>query len=302
MLAFSSLPHLGSFRSFLPVLLFRLLLQPDSELQSLCLRCLAKYRLPFLLPYLPHLQRLVDDGAYKEEMAAFALSPSSPACSLLPEHRLPLSAVLTRLLYPKLVQAGRKQQRGRATVGQRRAAVLSYLAGLQQDELRGLLSIMLTPFMPLLRTAAGLTADEESGQQTAEARHRSRKEKRDEDEAVMLRECLPTLPEVVPGLIAAAVEGAEGEGAEVALSRQLGFLRLVEAMLAQMRSVVRVYLPPLLLVMMRLLKRANDRIDEYRRRQHTRLQEGPAEDDAAQQEDEVQDTEDEEEAVQQLRR
>ena len=254
-----TLAHLAVYRSYLPVFFCRLLRHPDAEVQGLALKALSKWRWAWLAPYQPRLQRLVGEGTWREELTAFHLDPAvSP---IAPAHRRPLAAVLTRLLYPRLAQT--KTQRGKAGPGQKRAAILAYLAGLQAEELAPLISIMLAPFTSTLTTAyggaqAGALAPPRAGVEGQKAK--------EVDEAAMLRECSPILPEVNAACVEAAVVAGvrTGEGGEVELGKQVGLLRLLEAVLAQMRSVVRPYLPHLLTVLLAILQRANTRIDLHR--------------------------------------
>ena len=258
-----TLSHLSTLRSFFPAFLFRLLVHPDAEVQGLALKGLAKWGWAWMKPYTAHLQKLVGDG-WREEMTVWHLH--TDVSPIERTHRPPLTAVITRIVYPRLMQT--KAQRGKATVSQRRAAILAWLAGLQHEEMSGLIAIMLAPFMHTLRAAAGME-EEERMEEEGTGKVKGKKEKREEDEAVILRECFAALPAVSVDHLAAAIErGArDADGADVDLAKQVGLLRLLETLLSQMRSVLQGYLPHFLIVLLAMLKRANDRIDEYRRAQ-----------------------------------
>ena len=251
-------PHL---RAFLPRFLSRLLPHGDCEVQSLALKCLSKWRWPWLNPYAPRLQRLVGEATWREEMTAFHLDPQvSPIAAA---HRRPLAAVLMRLLYPRLVAA--RVQRGKATVGQRRAAILAYLAGLQHEEMAPLIATMLAPFTRTLAAASVAEGTTGESERVEVKTVKGKQAAREEDEAVMLQECSPNLPVIDPALIATSVAAGvpTAEVGDVELSKQVGLLRLLEALLSQMRSVVQGYLPHLLVVLLAILHRANARIDQH---------------------------------------
>ena len=272
-----TLQHLGVYRAFFPAFLFRLLVHGDGEVQGLALKGLGKWGWQWLKPYQARLLRLIGEGTWREEMTAWPLDPEVSTVDA--QHRRPLSAVVIRLLYPKLTQSGGKAQRGKSTVAQRRAAILAYLAGLHHEELEALIAIMTSPFVRTLRIAAGLTPVEESSATTV---CKGKQEARESDEAVILRECSPTLPPVDLRHIAEAIDRGlvDAHEADVDLGKQVGFVRLLDALLSQMRSVLRGYLPHLLVILLAALKRANERIDDFRNRAAAKPEEDVGTDDA----------------------
>jgi hypothetical protein len=105
-----------SFASFLPCLYstlvfndrpltyimlpVRLLTRNNEAVAKLALQCLATYRFDWLTPYLPHLERLISGRTLREEMVLFPLS--SDTSPIQPQHRLPLTELIIRILWPKL--------------------------------------------------------------------------------------------------------------------------------------------------------------------------------------------------------
>ena len=267
--AFSSLHSLDRFRSYFPVFLYRLLIHHDTEVQTLALQCLAKYKYAFLTPYLPSLLRLVDEGTHREEMATFHLSPAVSVVER--SHRVQLSAVLVRLLFTKMEK--RKEKRGKRSTADRRSVVLAYLAGLQEDEITALIAIMLQPWQHLIRLAAGEAAnDNNNGYSDSATVVKSKKDKKAEDEQVFVSESTSHLPALQPSSLSTVMSGLIDLD-DPALVKQMGFLRLLEALLSQMRSVVQRYLPHVCLVLMRMLGRVMQRIEAVRQKRDQRLDE-----------------------------
>ena len=261
--SFSSLHSLDRYRAYFPVFLYRLLIHHDTEVQSLSLHCLAKYKYAFITPYLPHLLRLVDEATHREEMATFHLSPAVSVVER--SHRLQLSAVLVRLLFVKMEK--RKEARGKRSTADRRSVVLAYLAGLQEQEITALIAIMLQPWQRVVRAAAGESPEDQlRGTEDGTALAKSKKDKKAEDELVFVTESTAHLPPLNPSSLSTAI-GELDELADPALVKQMGFLRLLEALLSQMRSVVQQYLPHVCLVLMRMLRRVMQRIEAVKQQQ-----------------------------------
>jgi hypothetical protein len=82
------------------ILLVRLLTRNNEEVAKLALQCLATYRFEWLTPYLPHLERLISDRTLREELVLFPLAPDTS--TIQPQHRLPLTEIIIRILWPKL--------------------------------------------------------------------------------------------------------------------------------------------------------------------------------------------------------
>lgn len=78
----------------------RLLTRNDEAVAKLALQCLATYRFEWLLPYLSHLERLIAEDTFREEMVLFPLTGES--VTIQPPHRSPLTELIIRILWPKL--------------------------------------------------------------------------------------------------------------------------------------------------------------------------------------------------------
>ncbi|BDA46528.1 probable small subunit processome component 20 homolog [Coccomyxa sp. Obi] len=119
------------------------LLASDPSLQQAALKCLKGFKLKYLGPYMERLLRLAADATLREELMAFPLSPTADA-AIQPEHRAGLTAVLVRLLWPKMrKRSGRLG--GKGAPGSARAAILNFLTALEPPELRPLLVLFLIP-------------------------------------------------------------------------------------------------------------------------------------------------------------
>jgi len=128
------------------------LLDIDTTVQTSALRCLAAFKLPFLMPYSDRLLKLADNKTLRAELAAFPLSPDSKAvlrdgeegAALLEEHRQGLVPLLIRLLYPKMRKRNGRLG-GKGAPGSARAAILNFLSAAKTGELQSLLQLFLEP-------------------------------------------------------------------------------------------------------------------------------------------------------------
>ena len=142
-----------------------LLSKNNPPIQKLSLDCIMTWKFDFLLPYKEHLEKLIDEKTFREEMILFNLIPNltsstnlpsiifssetenntnSSIINITPEHRLKLSKYITLIMWPKL--SSRKLRTGRRSISLRRSIILSYLSSLQSNELEFFFSLVLHPF------------------------------------------------------------------------------------------------------------------------------------------------------------
>ncbi|TFK68467.1 hypothetical protein BDN72DRAFT_821164 [Pluteus cervinus] len=112
-----------------------LLSHPERNLQSLALSCILMYKSPSLIGSEELLRSLLDQARWRESLTALDLTELEDA------HRSVVVDVMIRLLFGLMLE-----KRGRSTRGaDRRAAVLSVLAGCSDEELGVLVDLMLKP-------------------------------------------------------------------------------------------------------------------------------------------------------------
>lgn len=149
----------GAFaNALLHELFFDLLMKSDEVVSKLALRCLFCFGKKHLTPYKEQLNRIADAATFREELTTFNISEE--AGLVLKEHRPQLLPVLLRLLYSKCVS--KKGRNTGDTVAARRAAILAYLAALEEVELASFVELVVRAFdvkieVPTLKTPAART-------------------------------------------------------------------------------------------------------------------------------------------------
>ena len=183
-------------------LLVALLKDADPTVQQAALRCLERFKLAHLQPYLARLQGLVPLTRQGMERLPLAADAED---GVLEAHRAGFVPVLLRLLYPSIRK--RKQRlTAKASKASARAVVLNYLAALRTAELRPLLELVLEPVVAdLARTGASM-------------REVARWLDADGDAA----------PAATAGVVAAMGVVGEADARKVASRRSLGFLNMFE--------------------------------------------------------------------------
>ncbi|DAZ99386.1 TPA: LOW QUALITY PROTEIN: hypothetical protein N0F65_005288, partial [Lagenidium giganteum] len=128
--------------SFLHEFFFDLLMKSDEAVSKVALQCMYCFGRKQLSAYKDQLNRIVDSASFREELTNFDIREE--AGIVLKEHRSTLVPVLMRLLYSKCVS--KKGRNTGDTVGARRAAILSYLAGLAPSELASFVELVVRAF------------------------------------------------------------------------------------------------------------------------------------------------------------
>ncbi|KAI0628424.1 armadillo-type protein [Trametes polyzona] len=111
-----------------------LLSHPDRSLQRLALSCVLTYKPPALVSHEDTLRTLLDDTKWRDELTQLEFVQFEP------DERPELVSVIIRLLYGMMLE-----KKGRTRGADRRAAILSTLAGCADDELPLLVDLMLQP-------------------------------------------------------------------------------------------------------------------------------------------------------------
>ncbi|KAI0070349.1 hypothetical protein K474DRAFT_1670178 [Panus rudis PR-1116 ss-1] len=111
-----------------------LLSHPDRQLQKLALSCIQTYKSPHLSRYQDSLQMLLDDTRWRDELTQLQIA------EIERDERPQVVNVLIRILFGLMLE-----KKGRGRGAERRAAVLTALAGCTDEELGLLVDLMLKP-------------------------------------------------------------------------------------------------------------------------------------------------------------
>uniref|UniRef100_K3WHG9 Uncharacterized protein n=1 Tax=Globisporangium ultimum (strain ATCC 200006 / CBS 805.95 / DAOM BR144) TaxID=431595 RepID=K3WHG9_GLOUD len=121
---------------------FDLIMKSDEVISKVALQCLFGFGKKHLAAYKDQLLRIADSTTFREELTVFNISEESGI--VLNEHRPHLLPVLMRLLYSKCVS--KKGRNTGDTVAARRAAILSYLAALEEAEIASFVELVVRAF------------------------------------------------------------------------------------------------------------------------------------------------------------
>ncbi|KAH9925892.1 armadillo-type protein [Epithele typhae] len=134
---FSKFANPNALRSTdtLRALYVKYLSHPDRALQRLVLSCLFTYKSPRLAPHEDTLRTLLDDTKWRDELVLLDFTKFDQ------EERAEFVDTVIRLLFGMMID-----RRGKRGGADRRAAILSTLAGCSDEELALLVDLMLEPF------------------------------------------------------------------------------------------------------------------------------------------------------------
>ncbi|TFK45123.1 armadillo-type protein [Crucibulum laeve] len=122
-----------------------LLSHPDRSLQTSALNCLFTYKSPHLSTHEDKIRALLDDTRWRDELTTLDIG------NLEPQDRHEAIDVILRLLYGVMLE-----KKGRTRGADRRAAVLSAIAGCTDEELGLLVDLMLGPLGSDRNSRAGV--------------------------------------------------------------------------------------------------------------------------------------------------
>ncbi|KAJ1731734.1 U3 snoRNP protein [Coemansia biformis] len=127
-----------------------MLTRADSEVQRRALDCLLAWRQPEVLPYADNLRNLIDDKRFRDELKTFDLAVDEGSINVM--HRDQLMPVVLRLLHGQMMSRSGKATR-KDGAKHRRAAILSVMAGITQQELQAFVGIGLDTFRSAIARA-----------------------------------------------------------------------------------------------------------------------------------------------------
>ncbi|RKP25205.1 armadillo-type protein, partial [Syncephalis pseudoplumigaleata] len=128
----------------LSAIYWQLLSKGEQKVQGLALDCLLTWRPKHVLEHADELRNLLDDYKFRDQLAAFSLTPGEEG-AIHGEHRPHVMPYVIRILYGRMV--GRKGRgSAKTSMGARRTAILAALGSFQPDELVMFMDLMLEPF------------------------------------------------------------------------------------------------------------------------------------------------------------
>lgn len=131
----------------LRVIFLSFLSNSDTLIAQLSLRCIAQFKLPFVLPYLDYLKGILAKDNLREVLTKFKLSRDHGDIDI--EHRNNLCHLILRLLFGRLSAHGAGSKSSKDSPAVRRAAIISFLGGLDaaNGELDYFVYMMVRPFI-----------------------------------------------------------------------------------------------------------------------------------------------------------
>jgi len=121
---------------------------PDPLTAKLSLDCVIRFKLPHVRPYLDQLKGLLMKGTLRETLTKMNLSRNDGDIDV--QHREQLFPIIIRILFGRLSARGSGNKSSKDSPAVRRAAILSFLSGLDQSEgeFDYFIYTMVRPFVP----------------------------------------------------------------------------------------------------------------------------------------------------------
>ncbi|XP_048578586.1 small subunit processome component 20 homolog isoform X2 [Nematostella vectensis] len=116
----------------------------DPAVQKLAVACLLTYKFPYMEPYRDHVNKLLEDESFRDELALFTVDDGMAVVD--PAHREELMPIVIRILYGKMQRWTGAGTSGKAGIGARRAVVLRFLASCPTEEMAVFMDLILAPF------------------------------------------------------------------------------------------------------------------------------------------------------------
>ncbi len=134
--------------NLLYVIFVAFLSNPDIDISQMALSCLSNYKLAYLTPYKEQLQGMLGRLQFRETLTKFDLSHQGGTIDR--DHRQHLIPLIIRILYGRLTARGIGSKSSRDSPAVRRAAILSFLSGLSQNdnEIDYFVYMMVRSFIP----------------------------------------------------------------------------------------------------------------------------------------------------------
>lgn len=118
----------------------------SAKIQLEAFRCLLTYKHDYLVSYREHLELLIDEKSFRNELVLFSIDDANSV--ILEEQRADLMPVLMRILFGKMKQ-GRdvsRRKHGEAV----KTSILAFVASCQPDEIRVFFDLIFEPFQKYL--------------------------------------------------------------------------------------------------------------------------------------------------------
>ena len=114
----------------------------SAKIQLEAFRCLLTYKHSYLVSYREHLESLIDEKSFRNELVLFSIDDTNSV--VVDEHRTDLMPVLMRILFGKMKQGSdvSRRKNGEAV----KTSILAFIASSQQDEIRIFFDLIFEPF------------------------------------------------------------------------------------------------------------------------------------------------------------
>lgn len=122
---------------------------PDARLSNLAFQCVLRFKLPYLMPYVDHVQPMLKREGLREALTKFDLSRNGEIVDT--EHRLLLLPIVIRILFGRFSARGNGANKSaKDSPTARRAAILSFFSGIgnEEGELNYFIYMMIRAFIP----------------------------------------------------------------------------------------------------------------------------------------------------------
>lgn len=114
------------------VIFVSFLSNPDLEVAHTALSCVLNFKVPYVKPYKEQLRGMLTKSQFRETLTKFDISPQGGIVDS--DHREHLFPLVIRILFGRLSARGSGNKSSKDSPAVRRAAILSFLSGLCQNE------------------------------------------------------------------------------------------------------------------------------------------------------------------------
>ena len=130
----------------LQALYLNMLKSKSAKIQLEAFRCLLTYKQSFLVSYKEHLELLINEKSFRNELVLFSIDDTNSV--IQNEHRTDLMPVIMRILFGKMKQGRDVSRRKHGEVV--KTSILAFVASSQQDEVRIFFDLIFEPFQHYL--------------------------------------------------------------------------------------------------------------------------------------------------------
>ena len=140
----------------LQTLYLDMLKSKSAKIQLEAFRCLLTYKHSFLVSYKEHLELLVNEKSFRNELVLFSIGDTNSVIE--DEHRSDLMPILMRILFGKMKQGRDVSRRKHGEVV--KTSILAFVASSQEDEVRIFFDLIFEPFQSYLSGLRDQNVDE----------------------------------------------------------------------------------------------------------------------------------------------